>query len=85
MIPHKVRTRRNGRIYPPEKITAVGMGETSPIADNDSKEGRAQNRRVEFHLQLAPGSHVRVQKENAPSPTFEEGDPGKHHRKKKSE
>ena len=31
-----------------ERLTATGFGETSPIAANDSAEGRAQNRRIEF-------------------------------------
>ncbi len=61
--------------YPAEKITAAGMGEGSPIADNATKDGRAQNRRVEFHLSLPSNSKVKVQKENT-SPTFEDGDPG---------
>lgn len=30
------------------KLTAVGMGETSPIANNDTEAGRAANRRVDF-------------------------------------
>ena len=30
------------------KITAVGLGETQPVADNDTPEGRANNRRVEI-------------------------------------
>ena len=30
-----------------DKITTVGYGETRPVADNKTKEGRAENRRVE--------------------------------------
>ncbi len=32
----------------PERITAVGMGEANPIADNSTPEGRRLNRRIEF-------------------------------------
>ncbi len=34
----------------PERLTATGFGDTSPIASNDSVEGRAQNRRIEFAI-----------------------------------
>ncbi len=35
----------------PARVSAVGMGEQSPAAPNDTPEGRARNRRVEFSLQ----------------------------------
>jgi OmpA-OmpF porin, OOP family len=34
-----------------ERMTAVGYGKTRPIASNDSEEGRARNRRIEFDVQ----------------------------------
>jgi chemotaxis protein MotB len=34
----------------PERLTAAGLGEFHPIAPNDSREGRARNRRIEIVL-----------------------------------
>ena len=34
----------------PNRIDAVGYGETRPIVSNDTKEGRASNRRTEFEI-----------------------------------
>ena len=34
----------------PDKITTIGYGETRPIADNSTREGRAKNRRVEIKI-----------------------------------
>ncbi len=35
---------------PAGSITAIGMGENAPIADNNSSTGRQQNRRVEIQI-----------------------------------
>ncbi|HSA59017.1 MAG TPA: OmpA family protein [bacterium] len=66
---------------PAEKASAVGMGESKPVADNATKAGRAENRRVEFHLEIPEGSKVRVQESSQEAPHYEEGDPGGRPRK----
>jgi OmpA-OmpF porin, OOP family len=33
------------------RLNAVGYGKASPVASNDSEEGRAKNRRIEFRVQ----------------------------------
>lgn len=43
-----VRTHLVSKGVKADRITAVGKGESTPIADNKSPEGRANNRRVEI-------------------------------------
>lgn len=43
-----VRTFLVGRGYEVSRIRSVGLGESHPIADNGTAEGRASNRRVEI-------------------------------------
>ena len=33
-----------------DRLNAVGYGETNPVVVNNSKENKAQNRRIEFSL-----------------------------------
>lgn len=46
-----VRTYLVGRGYAADLIVAQGMGEGTPIAANDTPEGRSNNRRVEIIIQ----------------------------------
>ncbi|HEX7489886.1 MAG TPA: OmpA family protein, partial [Anaeromyxobacteraceae bacterium] len=41
-----------GRGVQEAQISALGMGETKPLGDNKSAAGRAQNRRVELHIDV---------------------------------
>jgi outer membrane protein OmpA-like peptidoglycan-associated protein len=49
-----VRDYLLGEGVPVDRVRAEGRGEASPIASNDSPEGRANNRRVEIILRPTP-------------------------------
>jgi OmpA-OmpF porin, OOP family len=39
---------------PASRFTAIGYGSTQPVADNDTDEGKARNRRIEFIVKEQP-------------------------------
>jgi len=47
---HSVARYLESRDVVSERVTSDGMGEADPIATNDTREGRAKNRRVEIKL-----------------------------------
>jgi len=51
-----VRSYLVGRGVKSDHINAIGKGESTPIASNDTAEGRANNRRVEIIIQKASPS-----------------------------
>ncbi len=49
-----VRSALISRGLPEAQLTARGYGEEKPVADNDTAEGRALNRRIEFRVKATP-------------------------------
>ena len=45
-----VRLLTDEYMMDPKRLTAAGRGEFSPVADNNSAEGKAKNRRTEIVL-----------------------------------
>lgn len=45
-----VRFMQNDLGFPPDRMAATGFGEYRPVAEGDSAEARAQNRRIELKL-----------------------------------
>lgn len=67
-------------------LRAKGLGKTNPIASNDSEDGRAQNRRVEFVVLSQPFAVKVVDKGSTPQSeaAAEGGAPVHHHAKRKA-
>jgi OOP family OmpA-OmpF porin len=57
-----------GRRVEVSQMRAVGYGESRPIADNDSEEGREANRRIEIALIGAPAAPAATAPETAAAP-----------------
>ena len=53
-----MKTRGKGRIGA-ERLSAYGRGSTHPVASNDTRESRAQNRRVEVILDFNAPLYVK--------------------------
>jgi chemotaxis protein MotB len=51
-----VRAIEESGLVPNAKLVATSMGETDPIADNATPEGRAKNRRVEIEIKFDDGT-----------------------------
>ena len=60
-----VREYLVGQGVPADSITSKGFGKTSPVATNDTAQGRQQNRRVEL---VVSGDLIRAQL-NSTTPT----------------
>ena len=68
----------------PSNLTAKGYGKAKPIASNDTAEGRAQNRRVEFEVTNVP-AHVNVVNKDASAASTEAAQQGEQPKTKKKE
>lgn len=72
-----VRTYLEGRGVPAERMRSIGRGESTPIASNDTAEGRANNRRVEVIVEPAQqqrSSSTETTTDGATAPVAPEND-----------
>ncbi|MEC7526290.1 MAG: flagellar motor protein MotB [Myxococcota bacterium] len=60
----------------PESMSIAGYAETRPIADNQTHDGRSQNRRVEFVFTRPPEPEETPRRAAAAPAEEEEGEPG---------
>ena len=58
-----------GKGVNPAALTAKGFGVANPIAHEQTTDGRAQNRRVAFHVTSAPPDVKVIIKEATPAST----------------
>ena len=42
----------------PQLLSAVGLGSSHPLTDDDSEAGRTKNRRVELVIEIEPGDDM---------------------------
>jgi outer membrane protein OmpA-like peptidoglycan-associated protein len=47
----------NSMALNPQLITAVGYGESQPVANNETPEGRRRNRRIDIRIQPSADIH----------------------------
>lgn len=73
-----VRTYLTTHGIPEDRVTSEGAGETEPIADNKTAEGRANNRRVEIILSSAPNGSQQPMPGSGSSPPSSGSEPQQH-------
>jgi len=52
---------------PAYKIYLIGLGKDKPVESNNTRDGRAKNRRVDIHLMTNTGSPAQTPNESSPT------------------